>query len=102
MYRTVCARMALPCPEQRQLSRSQKDERERMEPVRAGLERRERFGLAPGPGSSGRGPPPLSGVPPMSDTPTRFDFRKRVAYDAEAKRGFHHHARELLKLAEAL
>jgi hypothetical protein len=39
----------------------------------------------------------------MSDTPTRFDFRKRVAYDAEAKRRFHRHARaQLLKLAEAL
>ena len=33
----------------------------------------------------------------------RFDFRKRVAYDADAKRRFHHHARaQLLKLAEAL
>lgn len=39
----------------------------------------------------------------MSDTSTRFDFKKRVAYDAEAKRRFHHHARaQLLKLAEAL
>ena len=39
----------------------------------------------------------------MPDTSTRFDFRKRVAYDAEAKRRFHCHARaQLLKLAEAL
>lgn len=39
----------------------------------------------------------------MPDTSTRFDFKKRVAYDAEAKRRFHHHARaQLLKLAEAL
>jgi hypothetical protein len=39
----------------------------------------------------------------MSDTSTRFDFKKRVAYDADAKRRFHRHARaQLLKLAEAL
>lgn len=39
----------------------------------------------------------------MLDTSTRFDFRKRVAYDADAKRRFHRHARaQLLKLAEAL
>jgi len=39
----------------------------------------------------------------MSDTSTCFDFRKRVAYDTDAKRRFHRHARaQLLKLAEAL
>ena len=39
----------------------------------------------------------------MPDTSTRFDFKKRVAYDPEAKRLFHCHARaQLLKLAEAL
>jgi hypothetical protein len=39
----------------------------------------------------------------MPDTSTCFDFRKPVAYDAEAKRRFHQHARaQLLKLAEAL
>ncbi len=39
----------------------------------------------------------------MSKTPTCFDFKQRVAYDAEAKRRFHRHARaQLLKLAEAL
>ena len=39
----------------------------------------------------------------MPDTPTRFDFRKRVAYDADAKRCFHRHARaQLLRLAAAL
>jgi hypothetical protein len=39
----------------------------------------------------------------MPDTSTRFDFRKRVAYDAEAKRRFHHRARaQLLKLTEGL
>ena len=39
----------------------------------------------------------------MPDTSTRFDFKKRVAYDADAKRCFHRHARaQLLKLAEAL
>ena len=39
----------------------------------------------------------------MPDTSTRFDFKKRVAYDADAKRRFHRHARaQLLKLAEAL
>jgi hypothetical protein len=39
----------------------------------------------------------------MPDTSVRFDFKKRVAYDAKAKRLFHRHARaQLLKLAEAL
>ena len=39
----------------------------------------------------------------MPDTSTHFDFKKRVGYDAEAKRRFHRHARaQLLKLAEAL
>jgi hypothetical protein len=39
----------------------------------------------------------------MLDTSTRFDFKKCVAYNAEAKRLFHRHARaQLLKLAEAL
>ena len=39
----------------------------------------------------------------MPDTSTRFDFKKRVAYDPDAKRRFHRHARaQLLKLAEAL
>jgi hypothetical protein len=39
----------------------------------------------------------------MPDTSTCFDFKKRVAYDPEAKRLFHRHARaQLLKLAEAL
>ena len=39
----------------------------------------------------------------MPDISTRFDCRKRVAYDAEAKRRFHRYARaQLLKLAEAL
>jgi hypothetical protein len=39
----------------------------------------------------------------MSRTPTRFDFRKSVAYDYEAKRLFHTHARrQLLKLAAVL
>jgi len=33
----------------------------------------------------------------------RFDYRQPVAYDAEAKRRFHRHARaQMLKLAEAL
>jgi hypothetical protein len=36
-------------------------------------------------------------------TAPRFDFRKRVAYDPEAKRRFHTHARRrLLKLAAAI
>jgi hypothetical protein len=39
----------------------------------------------------------------MPDTSTCFDFRKPVAYDAEAKRRFHQHARaQLLALAETL
>jgi len=41
----------------------------------------------------------------MSSTcaPTRFDFRKSVAYDGDAKRKFHDHAqRQLRKLAAAL
>ena len=39
----------------------------------------------------------------MPDTSNRFDFKKRVAYDADAKRRFHRHAStQLLKLAEAL
>jgi hypothetical protein len=39
----------------------------------------------------------------MSRTAARFDFRKRVSYDPEAKRLFHAHARrQLLALAKAL
>jgi len=39
----------------------------------------------------------------MSNTSTRFDFRKRVSYDPEAKRLFHRHAQRQLKaLAAAL
>jgi hypothetical protein len=39
----------------------------------------------------------------MSRTPTRFNFRKRVAYDPEAKRLFHANARrQLLELAAVL
>ena len=39
----------------------------------------------------------------MSRTSARFDFRKRVSYDAEAKRLFHMYARgQLLALAAAL
>jgi hypothetical protein len=39
----------------------------------------------------------------MSRTSDRFNFRKRVAYDPEAKRLFHTHARrQLLKLAAVL
>lgn len=39
----------------------------------------------------------------MSRTSARFDFRKRVAYDPEAKRLFHTRARrQLLKLAAVL
>ena len=39
----------------------------------------------------------------MSRTCSRFDFRKRVSYDPEAKRLFHTHARrQLLALAKAL
>jgi hypothetical protein len=39
----------------------------------------------------------------MPDTSTRFDFKKRVAYDSDAKHRFHCHAWvQLRKLAEAL
>jgi hypothetical protein len=39
----------------------------------------------------------------MCRTSARFDFRNRVAYDPEAKRLFHIHARrQLLKLAAVL
>jgi hypothetical protein len=39
----------------------------------------------------------------MSRTSPRFDFRKRVSYDPEAKRQFHTHARRQLRaLAAAL
>jgi hypothetical protein len=39
----------------------------------------------------------------MSRTSARFDFRKRVSYDPEAKRLFHtHFRRQLLALAAAL
>jgi hypothetical protein len=39
----------------------------------------------------------------MSRTSARFDFRKRVSYDPEAKRLFHTHLRrQLLALAAAL
>src|SRR6266851_1524123 len=39
----------------------------------------------------------------MSKTSQVFDFRRPVAYDAEAKRAFHGHARRRLKqLADAL
>lgn len=39
----------------------------------------------------------------MPRSSTHFDFKKSVAYDAEGKRRFHHHARaQLLKLAAAL
>jgi hypothetical protein len=39
----------------------------------------------------------------MPKRSSSFDFRKPVAYDAEAKRAFHRHARRRLKqLAEAL
>jgi hypothetical protein len=41
---------------------------------------------------------PLSEVPIMSKTSQAFDFRRPVAYDAEAKRAFHSHARRQLKL----
>jgi hypothetical protein len=38
-----------------------------------------------------------------SSAATAFDFRKRVAYDDDAKRLFHHHARRQLRLlADAL
>lgn len=40
---------------------------------------------------------------PRTCTASRFDFRKRVSYDPEAKRLFHTHARRrLLELAAAL
>jgi hypothetical protein len=39
----------------------------------------------------------------MSRTAARFDFRKRVSYDPDAKRLFHTHARRQLRaLAAAL
>src|SRR5258707_15506367 len=39
----------------------------------------------------------------MPKTSANFDFRKPVAYDGEAKRAFHNHARRRLKqLADAL
>src|SRR5258707_1864339 len=39
----------------------------------------------------------------MPKTSSDFDFRKSVAYDGEAKRAFHNHARRRLKqLADAL
>ena len=39
----------------------------------------------------------------MPKTSSDFDFRKQVAYDGEAKRAFHNHARRRLKqLANAL
>ena len=41
--------------------------------------------------------------PIMSETSSNFDFRKPVAYDCEAKRAVHKHARRRLKqLADAL
>ncbi len=44
-----------------------------------------------------------SRIPIMPKSSSNFDFRRPVAYDAEAKRAFHHHARRRLKqLAEAL
>jgi hypothetical protein len=43
------------------------------------------------------------GFPIMPKTSSDFDFRKPVAYDGEAKRAFHNHARRWLKqLADAL
>jgi hypothetical protein len=43
------------------------------------------------------------GFPIMPKTSSDFDFRKPVAYDDEAKRAFHNHARRRLKqLADAL
>jgi len=36
-----------------------------------------------------------------SSVATGFDFRKRVAYDDDAKRLFHHHARRQLRLLAA-
>ncbi|HKD31317.1 MAG TPA: hypothetical protein VKC66_36110 [Xanthobacteraceae bacterium] len=39
----------------------------------------------------------------MPKPSSNFDFRKPVAYDGEAKRAFHNHARRRLKqLADAL
>ena len=44
-----------------------------------------------------------SRIPTMPKTSSNFDFRKPVAYDSEAKRVFHNHARRRLKqLANAL
>ena len=46
---------------------------------------------------------PLSDSQIMPKTSSNFDFRKPVAYDGEAKRAFHNHARRRLKdLADAL
>jgi hypothetical protein len=38
---------------------------------------------------------------PNSSAATAFDFRNRVAYDDDAKRQFHHHARRQLRLLAA-
>ena len=38
-----------------------------------------------------------SRIPTMPKTSSNFDFRKPVAYDGEAKRAFHNHARRRLK-----
>jgi hypothetical protein len=44
-----------------------------------------------------------SRIPIMPKRSSNFDFRKPVAYDGEAKRAFHNHARRRLKqLADAL
>ena len=70
--------------------------RERSPSGRAGSKERA-FRARPHPGGSGAGslrpPPELSNMP---DTSAYFDFKKRVAYDAEAKRRFHRHARAQL------
>ena len=48
-------------------------------------------------------PPALGGLSHVPHLHARFDFRKRVAYDPEAKRLFHTQARrQLLALAAAL
>ena len=57
---------------------------------------RERVPGSPRPGGSGAGAFPALRSPSHPDTSTRFDFKKRVAYDADAKRRFHHHARARL------
>jgi hypothetical protein len=52
-----------------------------------------------------RGPPKAGRARPERERAprSRFDFRKRVAYDPEAKRLFHMHGRRrLLELAKAL